>query len=112
MLVIPVGESPKQRQVGGVAMKVCPEYFGQMEAFTLTAADTGERLRTKHIRTLEAMQKLISDNYALQERLAATSRRKTVDDSDTEQLQAQNEAQRLAFEREVGCDRMILKITC
>jgi hypothetical protein len=72
-----------------------------MEAFTLTAADTGERLRTKHIRTLEAMQKLVSDNYALREQLDGMVRPKIGDDSEAQRLRVEIDTQRLQFEREV-----------
>lgn len=73
-----------------------------MEEFLATAADTAERLRSKHVRTLEAMQKLINENNELKAAAVGGPSRAVVDDVGIASLRADLEVQRASSERAVS----------
>ncbi len=61
--------------------------------FTLSASDTAERLRSKHVRTLEMLQKIMDENLRLKSGQAAPSPPAAADDGVWEtRLAAQREA--------------------
>ena len=73
------------------------------------AADTAERLRSKHVRTLEVMQQLVNENAALKqqlERCTGGHKHDATIAGNAEELVRQLAAQREEFEKQV---RVVVK---